>query len=134
MLSFSKFAYFIFLVNIAIMLVNATGIFPEKYNPMYEEINSTYNEYHEGLQALASQSEGSVLESAGAYGYIIFKGLKLALKLIIFMPIYTGHTIGMFADSFGIGQEIKYAFILISYFMFIYWAVDIVMQKRGVSD
>ncbi len=128
-IDFGKIWTAMVLINLAILLVNFTGIFPEQWSPYLKGIEDTYNQINQEVQEVQGISEQDILAQAGAMGFILLLGLKMAIQITVLAPVYVGITINNFFASLGIPAPIGYVFTIITYFSFIMWIVDIIRGR-----
>ena len=125
MISFGKIWTACVFINLAILIVNFSGVFPEQWNPNLRGISDTYNSIQVQLMNISKMNTNNLLVSMGSWGYVMFLGVMLALKVILLAPVYTAETLSNIFSAFGVPHQIFYAFTLISYFSFILWVVDV---------
>lgn len=125
MISFQKIWTACVMINIAILLVNFAGVFPEQWNPYLAGISNTMHSLQEQLTNVSKINTNNLLISMGSWGYVMFLGVMLALKVILLAPVYTAVTMNNLLSSFGVPFPIGYAFTIVSYMSFMLWVVDV---------
>ena len=132
MLDFGKLFAAVFFINLSMIVMNFTGVFPEEWSPDTFGIESAYNDVVEQLQWFQSTDMFNVIQFAGAMIFITLFALKLILLVFLTGPIYIGATFSTILGSFGVLGQIAYIFTLITYLAFIYWIIDVI-RNRWVS-
>lgn len=132
MISFGKIWTACVFINLAILIVNFSGVFPEQWSPYLHGISDTYNSIQAQLMNISKMNTNNLLVSMGSWGYVMFLGVMLALKVILLAPVYTAVTLNNILSAFGVPYPIFYTFTLISYFSFILWVVD-VFRGRSIG-
>ena len=133
MISFGKIWTACVFINLAILLVNFAGIFPEQWSPYLHGISDTYTSIQAQLGNISKMNTNNLLINMGSWGYVMFLGVMLALKVVLLAPYYTAVTMNNILSAFGVPYPIFYVFTVISYFSFILWVVD-VFRGRSISD
>jgi len=133
MISFGKIWTACVCINIAILLVNYAGVFPEHWSYNLNGINESYHSINKQLSSTSKFDPSKLLTSGGSWGWVLFKGVLLALQVVLLAPVYTGQTIDNFLSACGVPAPIGLAFTIISYLSFIFWVVD-VFRGRSISD
>jgi len=134
LIDFGKIWKFLFFFNLAVLLVNFTGIFPESWNPYLKGIEESYNTIHEQLTNFSTISEQNILAQAGAMGFIAWIGIKLVLQLTLLAPYYVSVTLDNIFSSLGVPGVISYSIMLLTYMSFIFWIVDVFRGRSLSSD
>jgi len=129
MIDFGKIWKAMVFINLAILLANFSGVFPEQWSPYLKGLEETYSSIQDELNTIQGISEQDVLKHAGAVGFLMVLGLKLVLQVVILAPVYVGITLNNFFTSLGIPAPIGYIFTIITYFSFILWIVDVVRGR-----
>lgn len=132
MLDFGKLFAAVFFINLSMIVINFTGVFPEEWSPDVLGIESAYKDVVSQLEWLQSTDVFNIIQFAGAAIFITLLVVKWILLVFLTGPVYVGATFSTIFDSFGVPGEIAYIFTLITYLAFIYWILD-VLRNRWVS-
>lgn len=133
MIDFGKLWKAMVFINLAILLANFTGVFPEQWSYNLKPINQTYNTIQQEINKMQNISEQDILQQLGSMGFIMLLGLKLAIQVTLLAPYYVGQIIDNFLFSLNIPAPIGTVFTIITYFSFILWIVDVV-RGRMIND
>ena len=129
MIDFGKLWTTLVFINIAILLANFTGIFPEQWSPYLKGLKDNYVQIQDELKTIQNISEGDILQYFGAYGYLILLGLKITIQVVVLAPYYVSVTLNQLFASLGLPIPIGTAFMLISYFSFVLFIIDVIRGR-----
>lgn len=130
MISFNKIFVACLCINIAIAIVNFSGVFPEHWNSNYGFIEQTYKTMKEKLKSVEN-IDNNLLKTL-TYAYILFLGIQLAIEILLLGPAYVASTINMITSSVGMPSQLGVIFPAIYYFSFILFVIDVI-RGRSIS-
>ncbi len=129
MIDFGKVWQAMVFINIAILMANFAGVFPEKWSPYLKGIEETYNQIQDELNKIQNISEQDILANLGSWGFITLITMKLVVQLTLLSPYYVSITLSNLFASLGIPGELAYGFMVITYFSFAIWIADIIRGR-----
>lgn len=125
---FDQIFLFFVIFNVAVLWANFTGVFPEKWCPLIQEIEQIKRTFNESL---SNYFEMNLLTQLGGLAYLSLQGILLVIKIFLGAPYYVATTlkniIHPYDAQFGIFVD---GLMLINYFVFIMWMIDVIRGGR----
>lgn len=125
---FNQIFLFFVIFNIVVLWANFTGVFPEKWNPLVLEINQIKETFNKSLNNL---QEMNLIMQLGGLAYLSLQCVVIIIKIFLGAPYYVATTlktiIHPYDAQFGIFID---GLMLINYFVFIMWMIDVIRGGR----
>lgn len=124
-INFGKVLTAMIFIQIGFLMLNFSGIFPERVVPQFQWIYDSYNDTINAINAVKTADVGALLVNPGAAVWPIIMALKLAIILVISAPLVAGETLNILLGGIG-GLGLASVFTIIFYLSFIVWVIRVI--------
>jgi len=129
LIDFGKVWQAMVFINIAILMANFTGIFPEKWSPYLKGIEEAYNDIQKEMKNISAQDPTQMLINPGSWGWSLFTGILLVIQVALLAPYYVSVTLNNIFVSLGLPDGLGYCFMVINYLSFVFWVIDVIRGR-----
>jgi len=127
MRGFDQIFLFFVTLNISILWANFTNVFPEKYNPLIDQLKDIQTRFEQFTESFENPNLDTFIQLGG----FMYSATIFALQLFLGAPYFVNQTlrslIHPYDNIFGIFID---GLMIINYIVFVVWILDILRGGR----
>lgn len=126
---FDQIFLFFVLLNVSILWANFTNIFPERWNPLVQQIEEIKNTFNQSIRQYEN-IKLDIFTQLGGLAYLSLQAILLVITIFFGAPYYVAQTLKNIVEPYDIFTPFIDGLMIINYIVFIVWMIDIIRGGR----